>query len=98
MLTYISLLVTLQIKGLIIWKSKCHQNPQVLSDGYVKYEEAEVRRSGIMQDFRDNEKKIEMADWRPFWILYLKFVMGYPCVRHYILFYILVQLFCIFLR
>ena len=26
----------------------------VLSDGYVKYEEAEVHRSAIMQDFRDN--------------------------------------------
>ena len=29
----------------------------VLSDGYVKYEEAEVHRSAIMQNFRDNEKK-----------------------------------------
>ena len=29
----------------------------MLSDGYVKYEEAEVQRSAIMQDFRDNEKK-----------------------------------------
>ena len=29
----------------------------MLSDGYVKYEEAEVHRSAIMQDFRDNEKK-----------------------------------------
>ena len=29
----------------------------VLSDGYVKYEEAEVHRSAIMQDFRDKEKK-----------------------------------------
>ena len=26
----------------------------MLSDGYVKYEEAEVHRSAIMQDFRDN--------------------------------------------
>ena len=58
MLTSISLLVALVIKGLIIWESKCHQNPLVLSGGYVKYEEAEVHRSGIMQDFRDNEKKI----------------------------------------
>ena len=29
----------------------------MLSDGYVKYEETEVHRSAIMQDFRDNEKK-----------------------------------------
>ena len=53
--------------------------------GYVKYEEAEVHRSAIMQNFQDNE------------IFFFKcmtgghsskFVMGYPCVRHYILFYI----------
>ena len=30
---------------------------QVVSDGYVKYEEREVHRSVIMRDFRDNEKK-----------------------------------------
>ena len=31
------------IKGLIIWRSKCHQNSSpVVCDGYVKYEEAEV--------------------------------------------------------
>ena len=61
MLTSIFLLVALVIKGLIIWKSKCHQkNPLVLSDGYVKYEEAEVHRSATMQDFGDNEiKKIK---------------------------------------
>ena len=29
----------------------------MLSDGYEKYEEAEVHRSAIMQDFRDNENK-----------------------------------------
>ena len=56
-LTGISLLVALVIKGLITWESKCHQNLPVVSDGYVKYEEAEVHRSAIMQDFRDNEKK-----------------------------------------
>ena len=50
------LLVALAIKGLIIWGKKCHQNPLVVSDGYVKYEEAEVHRSAIMQDFQDNEK------------------------------------------
>ena len=35
----------------------------------VKYEEAEVHRSTIMQDSRDNEKTNKTADWRPFWIL-----------------------------
>ena len=61
----------------------------VLSDGYVKYKEAEADRSAIMPDFRDNGKKNlngPLAD-----ILYFitaKFVMGYPCVRHYILFYV----------
>ena len=29
----------------------------VVYDGYVKYEEAEIHRSAIMQDCQDNEKK-----------------------------------------
>ena len=29
----------------------------MLSGGYVKYEEAEVHRSAIIQNFRDNENK-----------------------------------------
>ena len=59
----------------------------MLSDSYVKYEEAEVYRSAIEQDFRDNEKKnlngqqVAILDFRT-----AKFVMVYPCVRHYILF------------
>ena len=57
MLTSIYLLVVLVIKGLIIWESKCHKKTLVLADGYVKYEEAEVHESAIMQDLRDNEKK-----------------------------------------
>ena len=57
--------MTLVIKGLIIWESKCHQiSPRMVSDGYVKYEEAKFHRWAIMQDFRDNEKKNKMA-----WIL-----------------------------
>ena len=36
-----------------------------------------------------------MANWQLFWIFSVKFVMGYPCVRHYILFYIYGQSFCI---
>ena len=58
-------------------------------DGYVKYEEAEVHRSAIMQDFRDNENFFlngRLAAILDF--ITAKFVMGYPCVRHYILFYI----------
>ena len=61
----------------------------MLYDGYVKYEEAEVHGSAIMQDFRDNEKKKlngRLAAILDF--ITAKFVMGYPCVRHYILFYI----------
>ena len=60
----------------------------MLSDGYVKYEKAEVHRSVIMQDFQGNEKK--KINGRLAAILNFitaKFVMGYPCVRHYILFY-----------
>ena len=43
------------------------------TDRYVKYEEAEeaeVYGSVIIQDYRDNEKKIfKMADWRSSWNL-----------------------------
>ena len=43
---------------------------QVVSDGYVKYEEREVHRSVIIRDFQYNEKKKnKMGDWRPFRIL-----------------------------
>ena len=44
-LTSISSLVAIVIKGLIIWRSKCHQNNSAeVCDGYVKYEEAEIDR------------------------------------------------------
>ena len=33
----------------------------MVSDGYVKYDEAEVHRSVIMQDFQDKEKKKYLA-------------------------------------
>ena len=40
-----SSLVAIVIKGLMIWRSKCHQNNSPVGfDGYVKYEEAEVDR------------------------------------------------------
>ena len=61
----------------------------MLSEGYVKYEEAEVHSSAIMQDFRDNVKT--NLNGRLAAILNFKttkLVMGYPCVRLYILFYI----------
>ena len=33
------------MKGLMLWGSKCHQNnPPVVCDNYVKYEEAEIDR------------------------------------------------------
>ena len=51
------MLVALIIKGLIIWGSKCHKKFPVVYDGYVKYEEVEIYRSAIMQDFQDSEKK-----------------------------------------
>ena len=72
----------------------------MVSDGYVKYEEAEVCRSAIMQDFQDNEKKNgRLAAILDF--ISAKFVMGYPCVKHYISFYIhgpTILLFCVILR
>ena len=61
----------------------------MVSDGYVKYEEAEVHRSAIMQDFRDNEKKkFKWPTSGHFYFISAKFLMGYACVRHHILFYI----------
>ena len=42
-----------------------------------------------MQDFRDSEKKYKKwPTGRQFGFFSVKFVMGYPCVRHKILFYI----------
>ena len=55
----------------------------------MKYERAEVLRSAIMQDFRDNEEKIcngRLAAILDF--ISAKFVIGYHCVRPFILFYI----------
>ena len=61
----------------------------MLSDGHVKYEETEVHRSAIMQDFQDNEKKNEIGRLVAILdFITAQIVMGYPCVRHYILFYI----------
>ena len=65
------------------------KNPPVVCDGYVKYEEAEVHRSAIMQDFRDNDNFFlngRLAAILDF--ISAKFVIGYLCVRHYILFYL----------
>ena len=57
----------------------------MVCDVYVKYEEAEVHRSAFMQE----EKINKMNDWRSFLdCINEKFVMGYPCVRPYIYFYI----------
>ena len=44
---------------------KCQNKSPVVYDGYVKYEETEICRSAINQDFRDSVKK--RAAWRPFW-------------------------------
>ena len=50
--------------------------------------------SAIMQEFRDsnkinnNKKKIKLLTGSHFGFFSVKFVMGNPCVRHYILFYI----------
>ena len=53
----------------------------------MKYEVAEVHRSAIMQDFRDNEKqKLNGRQSAILDFITAKFVMGYSCARHYILF------------
>ena len=42
-----------------------------------------------MQDFRDNEKKNQNGQLAAILdFITAKFVMAYPCVRHYIFFYI----------
>ena len=39
----------------------------------MKYDEAKVHGSAIMEDFRDNEKKqFKMAGWRTFFILLVR--------------------------
>ena len=39
----------------------------------MKYEEAEVNKSAIMQDFQENKKKqLKMSDCGLFWILLLR--------------------------
>ena len=54
----------------------------------MKYE-AEVDRSAIMQDFQDNEKKNDNSRQAAILdCISAKFVMGYPCMRPYFLFYI----------
>ena len=60
-------------------------------DGYVKYEEAEIHSSAIMEDYEIKKKKKKKLKWLNgghFIFFSVNFVMGYPCVRHYILFYI----------
>ena len=61
------------------------KNFPVVCHGYVKYEESEVYRSAIMQDFRDNEKKNgRLAAILDF--ISAKFYMGYPCeTLHFVL-------------
>ena len=50
-------------------------------DGYVKYEEADIHRSAIMQDFQNSEKKLKWLTGGHFGIFFIvKFGMGYPCV------------------
>ena len=49
--------MALVIKGLIVWDQNVTKKTPVVYEGYVKYEEAEIHRSAIMQDFRDSEKK-----------------------------------------
>ena len=90
--------MALVIEGGLYGNQNVTKNSPVVCDGYVKYDEAEVDRSAIMQDFRDNEKKI-MADWRPFWILLvINLSWGILLVILLLAFFIfMVHLFSIFL-
>ena len=55
----------------------------VLYDGYVKYEEAEIHRSAIMQDFQKSKKKFKKwPTGSHFGFFSAKFVMGYGPFCH----------------
>ena len=61
----------------------------VVYDGYVKYEEAEIHRSAIMQDFRDSEKKnwifwSEICHWLSLWRHYIMFYIHGPVILHFL--------------
>ena len=59
----------------------------MVSDGYVESEEAKIDRSAIMQDFAKKNNNNNNKKWPAgshFGFFCVKFVMGYPCVRHYI--------------
>ena len=62
----------------------------MLSDGYVKCKEAEVHRSALSCKISKIMRKKNLNDQLVAILFFLtaKFVMGYPCVRHYILFII----------
>ena len=81
--------MALVIKGLIIYGNQnVTKKSEVICDGYVKYEEAEVDISAIMRISEIMRKKIKngrLAAILDF--ISAKFVMGYHCVRPYILFY-----------
>ena len=51
--------MALVIQELIIGDQNVKKTPPppVVYDRYANYDEAEIHRSGIMQDFRDSEKK-----------------------------------------
>ena len=55
----------------------------------MKYEEAVVHRSAIMQDFQDNQnKKLKWPTGGYSDLISAKSGMGYFCVKHYTLLYI----------
>ena len=97
MLTSISLLVALVIKAFIKWELKVTKNPPVVSDDCVKYEEAEVHRSAIMQDFQNNEKENkngQLAAISELLVRNLSWVILVCDITFCFIF--MVQLFCIF--
>ena len=49
--------MALVLEGWLYGDQNVAKIPSVVYDGYVKYEEAEIHRSAIMQNFRDSRKK-----------------------------------------
>ena len=86
-LTSISLLVALVIKGLIIRGAKCKKkNPQ-----WYMMAMWSMRKHKFIDQLSCKISEIVKKKWPTgshFGFFSVKSVMGYPCVRHYILFYI----------
>ena len=81
----------------MLFGNEHESSPPLSRVGHVKFVEISklskvlfyITALAIMQDFRDNEKKTIKNDRQLAILDFIsaKFVMGYPCVSHHMLFY-----------